>query len=390
MLSTWGDYTIWSDKMVDGEGEEYITIIVSNGQLVWECNKLTYANIPPARKSQKWSVFLPLLLSILRGTKNVDVVYKCEFVIAESVLNLTIKEPMLKGMSLFIDLQLQLSKSQESSMRNLLVLSTGAMAKYGEKIKQLGHNNTKLVEIIDKLESQLAKVAEDKDTLQNEMMRKMCILLNNRGNEIRRLRASQKCDESDLESENCEKKHLNQDRNSPQWKSIQGTSSSSSSLQQDDKLLKSNDLCPNANNMMSSQSLKSFKVPRVVESADFLRSLSQEISQSQSDIVKPNIRSSSHNNFNDSKDYKSSSSSSRNDSNGNNSSSSSMSNSSGITFLDINLNRGSKNATKNKKKFPANSDDEVDTLKSTNTTGLEPKKRKKRKMGDYDSDSDSD
>jgi hypothetical protein len=388
MLSTWGDYTIWSDKMVDGEGEEYITIIVSNGQLVWECNKVTYANIPPARKSQKWSNFLPLLLSILRQNAFCNDklnLYKCEFVIAESVLNLTIRERMSKGMSLFIDLQLQLSKSRESSMQNLLVLSTGAMAKYGEEIKQLGHNNTKLVEINHKLESQLAKIADDKDTLQNEMMRKTCILLNSRNNEIRRLRVSQKCDESDLESENSGKKHLNQDRNSPERKSIQGTSSSSSSsLQQDDKLLKSNDLCPNANN----KSLKSFKVPPVVESADLLKSLTQEISQSQSDIVKPNILSSSNNNCNDSTDYKSSSSSSssssHNDSNVYNGSSWSKGN-------PINLfiqNFGSQPNTKNKKKILADSDDEVDPLKLTNTTEVKSKKRKKKKMGDSDSDTD--
>jgi hypothetical protein len=358
---------------------------------------VTHANIPPARKSQKWSDFLPLLLSILRRTKNADVIYDCEFIVSESVLNLTIMEPMLKGMSLFIKLQLQLSKNQESSMRNLLTLSAGAMARYGEEIKQLDLNNAKLEKIIDRLQSELDKTADEKDSFQNEMMRKMCVLLNYRGNEIRRLRASQKCEETHCELESLEKGYLN---HSPEHKSIQGVASSSS-LQQDDKLLESNYQCPSGNNIMSSHSLNFLKVPSVVDSAELLKSLSQEISQSQSDIVRPNIRSSSNSNCNDSNDNKSNSSSSSsssssrdcNHSNGNKSSSNSNrydSNGDKINNSSCNLAESSglinnQNASKNNRFFSANGGNEVVSPKLTDTAVVKPKKRKK--LGD-DSDTD--
>lgn len=357
---------------MDEESEEYISMIVSNGLLVWECNKVTCTNIPPARKSQKWSVYLPLLLSVLRGTKDVDITYNYKFDIEISSLTFTITEPMKGGESLFFMLELQLSKNQEISMRNLLVLSAKTMAKYSDEITQEYRKNSKLKETIGMLESRLAKIADDKDILQNDMMRKMCVLLNSRSSEIRRLRAIQGSDESDLDSMNSERVALNNDLDKPELKFVQGAASSSL-LQQEDKLLKPNHHRTYDSKMISPKGSIFLDVnPEVVNSDELLKSLTQIVSQSQSDALNSNIRSSSSGN--------------RDNNNGNNGSSSSCrkveSGGSGTVALS-----GSQHLLRNKRQFSTGSDDEDIRPLLSNTTTV---KKKKKKMADSDSDSDID
>ena len=188
MLARSGDYSIWSERTTGSVEDDVVNVLITDGQTTWDA-VIGENDLPPARKSQKWTHLLPILISILRAEECNGFDYSLEFHIQQSQLVLTATE-QIEGTtlrSLFIKRSLPQAIDQKESMNKILSLSAGTIGKFRSDIKFLNENRAVLLDSINDLQRDLSQVVTYKDDLQTEMLRNMCLLLNSRSNRIRQL-----------------------------------------------------------------------------------------------------------------------------------------------------------------------------------------------------------
>ena len=204
MISKCGFHSIWSDLITETEGNETIRILVTDGEVIWE-SSVVQGEMPPARRSQKWLDYLSLLLSVLRSENIVGVDYSHDFEVEGTHLTLSITEHIggsnLK--SLILRKILQQCADTKEAMNKLLGFVAGAMKKKEDDIKVLHDVESKLNLSIGHLTRDLNSLVDDKERLQTEMLRKMCLLLNSKSSEILYLRSKISNEDSNNESDIC-------------------------------------------------------------------------------------------------------------------------------------------------------------------------------------------
>ena len=190
MISKYGDFSIWSDKIIDPNSDETISISVTDGEKVWESN-VDQRDMPPARRSQKWAEFVPLVLSALRSGNLACTHYIHDFDIQGTDMILSITEHISGASlkSLMLRKTLQESTDSKRAISNFLGRAARAMTKYSDDIKVLQDIESNLTLSIGHLTHDLNNLVNSKEELQTEMLRKMCLLLNSKSREILHLRS---------------------------------------------------------------------------------------------------------------------------------------------------------------------------------------------------------
>ena len=204
MISKCGDYSIWCDLITDSEGNETIRILVTDGERIWD-STVVQGEMPPARRSQKWVDYLSLLLSVLRSENMVGIDYSHDFEVEGTHLTLSIIEHVgganLK--SLLIRKIMQQCVDSKGAMNKLLGFVAGAMKKKEDDIKLLHDTESKLTLSMGHLTRDLNNLIDDKERIETDMLRKMCLLLNSKSSEILYLRSKISKEDSNNESDVC-------------------------------------------------------------------------------------------------------------------------------------------------------------------------------------------
>jgi DNA double-strand break repair and V(D)J recombination protein XRCC4 len=184
MIASHGEFSIWSDA--DGET---IKIIACNGGRVWERNDISNEHVPRHRATQSWLDIKEQFLVALRSEEPDR--FSCELDLEGAQLKLVVKESHpARPRSILMNILLQECDDTPRAISRLFNLCSSTMTLQRQENNKLKTEKSSLVRTIDQLNGDLMNATFTKDSIQTEMLRKACLLLNSKAAEIRRLRAA--------------------------------------------------------------------------------------------------------------------------------------------------------------------------------------------------------